>query len=135
MCKNEKCYSLEPDLSDIMATSRNYDDLLWAWEGWSNATGPFMKELYTENIALQNKAATENGYKDLSEYWKADFETEDFEKEIDSIFEQLKPLYQQLHAYTRRKLRDFYGADKVSTRYIPAHLLGNCKNFKNYFEF
>ena len=107
-----------------MAKSRNYDQLLWAWKGWANATGPFMKELFTESISLQNKAARAYGYTDLSEYWMGDFETVAFESLYDSLFEQLKPYYQHLHAYTRRKLRDFYGSDKVNSQYIPAHLTG-----------
>ena len=107
-----------------MATSRNYSELLWAWEGWAKATGPFMKEMYTESISLQNKAAKDYGFADLSEYWMDDFETPDFENDYDSLFRQLKPYYEQLHAYVRRKLRNFYGADKINSRYIPAHLTG-----------
>jgi peptidyl-dipeptidase A len=114
-----------------MASSRNYDELLWAWKGWSEATGPKMKHLYTESIALQNKAAKDYGYNDLSEYWMKDFETDNFEKVADEIYEQLKPFYQQLHAYARRKLRNFYGADKVKSRLIPAHLLGNCSQVES----
>ena len=107
-----------------MAKSRNYDELLWAWKGWANATGPYMKDFFTESISLQNKAARAYGYTDLSEIWMEDFETSGFEVLYDKLFEQLKPFYQQLHAYTRRKLRDFYGSDKVNSKYIPAHLTG-----------
>lgn len=38
----------------------------------------------------------------------------------------MRPLYEQLHAYVRRKLRDFYGPDKISRQApLPAHILGN----------
>src|SRR5688572_27731958 len=38
----------------------------------------------------------------------------------------MQPLYKELHCYTRNKLQQKYGADKVpSGRPIPAHLLGN----------
>ena len=125
VCSNNgTCYSFEPVLSNIMATSRDYDQLLWAWEGWANATGFFMKDLYTEMISLQNKAARAYGYTDYSQYWIADYETDDFESIYDKLFEQIKPMYQQLHAYVRRKLRNFYGNDKVNSKYIPAHLTG-----------
>src|SRR5690349_6353154 len=51
---------------------------------------------------------------------------EAFEKETDRLFDQLKPLYTQLHCYTRAKLNKTYGdKDVTKTRTIPAHLLRN----------
>ena len=49
-----------------------------------------------------------------------------FAAETDRLYAQMKPLYEQLHCYTRRKLNKIYG-DKVvpKTGPIPAHLLGN----------
>jgi len=49
-----------------------------------------------------------------------------FEAEVDRLFNQMKPLYEQLHCYTRRKLNLMYG-DKVAPKAgpIPAHLTGN----------
>lgn len=47
------------------------------------------------------------------------------EAEAKEIWAKIKPLYQQFHAYIRRKLAHFYGEDKVDvTGPIPAHLLG-----------
>jgi len=33
-------YRLDPDLTEVMSTSRDYDRLLWAWRSWRDATGP-----------------------------------------------------------------------------------------------
>ncbi len=44
-----------------MANSRDWDELLWAWEGWRNASGRKMPEMFTEFAALQNLAAEMNG--------------------------------------------------------------------------
>ena len=107
-----------------MAKSRDYDKLFWAWKGWANATGPFMKDLYAQRISLSNKVARADGHTDFSQIWMEDFKTDDFESIYDKLFEQIKPMYQQLHAYVRRKLRNFYGNDKVNSKYIPAHLTG-----------
>lgn len=54
-----------------------------------------------------------------------DYEAEDFPDQIQALWEQLKPLYEQIHAYVRRRLYEKYG-DKVLTKdgLIPAHLLG-----------
>jgi len=47
-------------------------------------------------------------------------------KEADRLWEQLRPLYESLHAYVRGQLRRKYGAELVPANGpIPAHLLGN----------
>jgi peptidyl-dipeptidase A len=49
-----------------------------------------------------------------------------FSVEVDRIWEQVKPLYQSLHAYVRARLVEQYGAQVVPPNgMIPAHLLGN----------
>ena len=53
-------YDIEPELTKIMAESRKPDELLWAWKGWRDATGPAMKSLYEEFVTLLNKGAREN---------------------------------------------------------------------------
>lgn len=119
-------YRLYPELSDIMGASRDYDELLWAWKGWHNAIGPQMKEPYEELVEKMNEAARDNGYSDIGVYWQyADYDQEDIETEMDRLFDQLLPFYEQLHAYTRRKLADRYGGSVDRTGFIPAHLLGN----------
>lgn len=113
-----------------MRESRNYDDLLWAWKGWRDATGPKMRETFSLLVDIRNKAAKENGYKDLSEKWIEDFEDENFEKNYDSLYKQIQPLYEQLHIYVRRKLKQKYGSKypkNLNPSLISAHLLGNRK--------
>lgn len=45
---------------------------------------------------------------------------------MEKAWNQIKPLYEQLHAYVRRKLRDLYGPEKISREApLPAHILGN----------
>jgi hypothetical protein len=49
----------------------------------------------------------------------------DFRNEMELVWNQIKPLYEQLHAYVRRKLRDLYGPEKISREApLPAHILG-----------
>lgn len=50
-----------PDLSDIMATSRSYRKLLFAWEGWHNAAGNPLRPKYQEFVQLSNAAYAEDG--------------------------------------------------------------------------
>jgi hypothetical protein len=45
---------------------------------------------------------------------------------IESLWRQVAPLYEELHCYVHRKLKENYDeiADSTS-RFIPAHILGN----------
>jgi peptidyl-dipeptidase A len=120
--------SLDPEITGLLKSSRDYDKILFAWKGWHDATGPKMRSIYTRIVDIYNRGAVNSNYKDLSERWIEDFEDPDFEAIMDDLFEQIKPLYEQLHAYTRRKLAQLY-ANKYPTSHnpklIPAHLLGN----------
>src|SRR5437660_592493 len=122
----QKCYSLN-DLSRILATSTNPDDLLDAWTGWHKISIP-MKAKYARFVALSNKGATELGFKDTGAMWRSNYDMspEEFSAELERLWRQVKPLYVVLHAYVRKDLIRKYG--RVANRpdgLIPAHLLGN----------
>ena len=117
----------ETELKAVLATSRDYDQLLDAWQGWHEAARP-IREDYVRYVALANEGARELGYKDLGAMWRAgyDMPADDFSKEATRLWGQVQPLYKQLHCYTRTRLAQKYGADKVPAgKPIPAHLLGN----------
>ena len=64
-------------------------------------------------------------FTDNSAFWLKDYEADDFKDQVEALWQQLRPLYLQLHAYVRRRLREQYGEDIVSKKGpIPAHLLG-----------
>ncbi|KAL8582106.1 hypothetical protein ACOMHN_004026 [Nucella lapillus] len=74
------------------------------------------------------------GYADIGAYWRASYETENFEQDVAALFKELQPLYQQLHAFVRRRLKKQYGEDVFpASWHIPAHLLGNMwgQSFQN----
>lgn len=128
VCLNDEkpCLSLEPSLTRLFTTSRDYDLLLSAWKGWRDATGPKMRESWHHAIEIKTKSARTVGYSDISEVWLEDYEEKGFEKQMNTLFEEhITPLYQQLHAYTRRKLKGFYGAKYPNSHFLQAHLLGN----------
>ncbi|CAH1773416.1 unnamed protein product [Owenia fusiformis] len=127
LCDDDStCNNLDPGLTRILAESRDYDKLLWAWFGWRNVSGRKMRNLYKEFVNISNEAARANGYADTGEYWRSWYDMDNLREECQKLYEQLKPLYLNLHAYVKRKLIDKYGEDKFpSTGQIPAHLLGN----------
>ncbi|XP_036428070.1 angiotensin-converting enzyme [Colossoma macropomum] len=124
--KEEECWSLEPELKEILANSRSYKRLLYAWEGWHNVSGKPLKDLYPEFVELSNKASTMDGFEDTGAYWRSWYESPTFEQDLEILFKELQPLYLNLHAFVRRKLYDFYGPKYINLNGpIPAHLLGN----------
>jgi peptidyl-dipeptidase A len=126
-CKEDgKCLSLG-DMTATMATSRDYNELLDIWTGWRDVAKP-MRPLYEQQVKLTNQGANELGYADTGAMWRSkyDMPADDFAKELDRIWSQVKPLYNSLHCHVRAKLGEKYGEDKVpQDKPIPAHLLGN----------
>src|SRR6266536_3490339 len=123
--KPDACKNVD-DATKIMAASRNEKELRATWEGW-HSIGPPMRGDYTRFAALSNKGAKELGFADTGAMWRAkyDMPPDAFTKELDRLWDQVRPLYVKLHAYTRMKLREKYGAIVPAEGPIPAHLLGN----------
>ena len=87
-----------------------------------------MKDLYARQVELANEGANELGYQDLGEMWRANYDMSpaEFQAESTRLWDQVKPLYDELHCHVRAKLGEVYGPDKVPLDGpIPAHLLGN----------
>lgn len=123
----DDCLPLESDLEDIMATSRDVDELLWAWQGWRNVTGVKVKDMFKTYVDLSNEGAKEHGYDDIGEFWRSSYDVSNFDIMIDNLYEEIRPLYEDLHTFVRMRLRDFYGEKLTIGDHdpIPAHLLGN----------
>jgi peptidyl-dipeptidase A len=123
--KPDDCKTID-DVTRLLATSRNEQEIRAAWEGW-HAIGPSMRADYTRFVQLSNKGAKELGFGDTGAMWRSkyDMPPDAFTKELDRLWDQVRPLYLKLHAYARLKLREKYGDIVPATGPIPAHLLGN----------
>src|SRR5262249_45128464 len=123
--KPDTCRNID-DVTKIMATSRDAGALKAAWEGWHTVAPP-MKKDYQRFVELSNKGARELGFADTGAMWRSkyDMPADDFTKELDRLWDQVRPLYLKLHAYTRMKLREKYGEAVPADGPIPAPLLGN----------
>jgi len=121
-----KCRDLE-QLEEVVNRSHDPKALLDAWVGW-HAVGRQIRPLYERFVVLANEGARDNGFADLGALWRSayDMPPEDFERETDRIWAQVKPLYDELHCYVRAGLQKQYGKALVPDgKPIPAHLLGN----------
>ena len=122
----DKCLDIQ-QLSAIMARSMNPAELLNAWTGWHKISPPIRAD-FQRYVELANKGAKEMGYADTGAMWRSkyDMTPDEFSKEVDRLWEQVKPLYVSLHAYVRAKLRYRYGPGVVPVgKPVPAHLFGN----------
>lgn len=124
--QNGKCLDLE-DLSRILRTSTNRQELLDAWRGWHTISIP-MRTPFQRYVVLANKGAREIGFADTGAMWRSkyDMPPQDFAREMDRLWDQVRPLYLSLHAYVRARLRAHYGESAVPAKGpLPADLLGN----------
>ncbi|HEY7283896.1 MAG TPA: M2 family metallopeptidase [Vicinamibacterales bacterium] len=124
--QNESSCKNIDDVTRIMAASRDEKELRTAWEGWHTIAPPMRKD-YARFVELSNKGARALGFADTGAMWRAkyDMSPDAFIKELDRLWDQVRPLYLKLHAYVRLKLREKYGSLVPEKGPIPAHLLGN----------
>ncbi len=116
------------DLEAEMGTNRNPDELKEMWVSWHDNVGKPMREDYRREMEIANAGARELGFADVGALWRGqyDMSADDFAKLTDKLWSQVKPLYDQLHCYTRTKLSEKYGATvQPANGPIRADLLGN----------
>ncbi len=123
--KPDACKNID-EVTKILAVPGDEAKLRAAWEGWHTISPPMRKD-YQRFVELSNKGARELGFADTGAMWRSkyDMPPDAFTKELDRLWDQVRPLYLKLHAYTRLKLREKYGDVVPATGPIPAHLLGN----------
>jgi peptidyl-dipeptidase A len=131
VCKTEggkeTCQDIE-HWSKLLQKERDPAKLVATWKTWHDEVGHKERDLFARYVDLANAGARAIGFKDVASIWRSgyDMPEAEFAKSVDKLWGQVKPLYDQLHCYTRRKLNQKYG-DKVvaKTGLIPSHLLGN----------
>jgi peptidyl-dipeptidase A len=123
----ESCKGID-DASKVLQKSRDPKELLATWQSWHDSVGRAIREPFVKFVGLANSGARGVGFKDVASMWKSGYDMPEdaFAAETDRLWNQMKPLYDQLHCYTRRKLNKKYG-DKIQPKSGPimAHLTGN----------
>ena len=120
------CYDLEA-FEQIIDSSRNPDELLMAWNGW-HEVGKSMKPMYMRMVEIGNEGSRDLGYSGLDDLWfsKYDMPADKFLEVTDSVWEEVKPLYEALHCHVRSQLNEYYGDEIVPPEgSLPVHLTGN----------
>ncbi|WP_373487381.1 M2 family metallopeptidase [Blastomonas sp.] len=116
------------DIEAAMGDNRNPDELKEMWASWHDDVGAPMKDDYARMVEIANQGARELGFKNVGAMWRSQYDmpADDFAKLTEKLWQQVKPLYDDLHCYTRAKLNEKYGdAVQAKTGPIRADLLGN----------
>jgi peptidyl-dipeptidase A len=121
----DTCKNID-DVTKILAVPGPEPPLRAAWEGWHTISPPMRRD-YQRFVELSNKGARELGFPDTGAMWRSkyDMPPDEFTRELDRLWDQVRPLYLKLHAFVRMKLNQKYGGVVPATGPIPAHLLGN----------
>jgi len=115
------------ELEALMGAERDPARLQEMWTSW-HAVGKPMRGDYARFVDVANAGARELGFADLGAMWRSNYDMTpaEFAALTDRLWSEVKPLYDQLHCYTRRKLNQKYGdAVQPATGPLRADLLGN----------
>ncbi len=127
------------DIEAAMGSNRNPAELKEMWTSWHTNVGAPMRADYARMVEIANQGAKELGYGDVGALWRSkyDMPPDEFAALTDRLWSQVKPLYDQLHCYTRAKLNAKYGnAVQPASGPIRADLLGNmwAQEWGNIYE-
>ena len=111
-------------IDDTLRLSTNLETRKQAWEV-SKQTGPALKPGLVKLQKLRNRMATEMGYSSFFDLQVSDYgmTVGEMMKFLEDAIDSMKPLYQQLHCWTKYKLAERY--NQPVPKKIPAHWLGN----------
>jgi len=117
------------ELENIMRTSRDPEFLAHVWAGWRDSYNPDqMSTDYAEMVEIANAGARDLGFSDLAEMWLSNYDmpADEMEAEVERLWGQVEPLYEQLHCAVRSELNGLYGDEvQAADGPIRADLLGN----------
>ena len=115
------------ELETLMGTERNPARLEEMWTDWHAVAAP-MRQDYARMVEIANEGARDLGFEDVGQMWLSNYDmpAADMEREVERLWGQLQPFYEQLHCYVRQRLNAHYGdAVQAATGPIRADILGN----------
>ncbi|MDQ3018146.1 MAG: M2 family metallopeptidase [Bacteroidota bacterium] len=113
------------DLDAILKTETNLQKRLAAWEA-SKEVGKDLKSGLVNLRRLRNETVQALDYPDYFSYQVSDYglSTPEMMEMMKRLNQELRPLFRELHTYTRYELAKKYGVNEVPD-YLPAHWLPN----------
>lgn len=123
-----KCdLKLDPDLIEIMRNSDDAAELQYYWKQWYSLAGTPARQHFNTYLRLVKEAATASNLSSGAEIWLSTYGNSTIEQQLMEIFEKIRPLYAEIHAYVRYKLREEYWSRQLipENGSIPMHLLNS----------
>jgi len=122
-----------------MGTVRDPEDLREMWTSWNNNVGAPMRDQYARMVEISNAGARELGFDDTGAMWRSkyDMPPEEFAALTERLWNEVRPLYEQIHCFARAGLNRHYGDQvQAATGPIRADLLGNlwAQEWGNIYE-
>ncbi|WP_114951337.1 M2 family metallopeptidase [Sphingosinicella terrae] len=111
-----------------MGTVRNPEQLREMWTSWHDNVGAPMREPYARLVQISNEGARELGFADTGAMWRSkyDMSPEEFAALTERLWNEVRPLYEEIHCFARAGLNRQYGDEvQPATGPIRADLLGN----------
>lgn len=115
------------DLETMMGTERNPARLEEMWTKWHAVAAPMASD-YARMVEISNEGARELGFENVGQMWLSNYDmpADEMEAEVNRLWGQMQPFYEQLHCHVRAELNERYGAAAVPLdQPIRADLLGN----------
>ncbi|CAL8102819.1 unnamed protein product [Orchesella dallaii] len=125
----EDCTLTQSDIEAKLSETDDYKEGKYYWKAWHDAVRDIGKG-YPRFVEILNEVAILNDYPDAQEYYMSQYETDFLNLRAHEIMGRIFPLYEQLHAYARRKLREHFEGQEHEGEItvdgaIPLHVLKN----------
>jgi peptidyl-dipeptidase A len=115
------------ELETLMGTEHDPAKLEEMWTKWHAVAAPMAAD-YARMVEIANEGARDLGYANVAELWlsKYDMPADAMEREVERLWGQMQPFYEQLQCHVRGELNEKLGdAVQPLDEPIRADLLGN----------
>ncbi|XP_023168345.2 angiotensin-converting enzyme [Drosophila hydei] len=110
-----------PDIQKIVQRSNDVDELKYYWETWRDKNQIWASVNFYTIVQSYQKAAQILEIP-VHQLWYR-YDSQEMLQQMEQAMAELKPAYQQLHAFVRQELHKKYGSDVVNANGpIPDHL-------------
>ena len=115
------------ELEVLMREVRDPAKLEEMWTQWRDVAKPMAAD-YARMVDVANAGARELGFEDVGRMWlsKYDMPADAMAAEVDKLWSEVRPLYDELYCHVRARLNEHYGDSIVPLdQPLRADLLGN----------
>ncbi|XP_053965170.1 angiotensin-converting enzyme-like [Anastrepha ludens] len=128
VCSLDDCQqtvSMVPTILNHVVRTKNLGDLEYFWRQWRSVLAEHdrAKSAFISYVRKLRLAASYNGHITPSRTWYLYYDTDNFQRELEDVVWEIMPLYQELHAYLLKSVRNTYGEKlHADDGVIPAHV-------------